>query len=54
MKGKTIVIITHAIDYAKYFDYIFMMEKGQIIQQGTYLELKDHLNIVHNLEEEDY
>lgn len=54
LRGKTIVIITHAIDYTKYFDYIYMMEKGQIIREGTYPELRDYLHIIHNLEEEDY
>lgn len=40
LKGKTIVIITHALHYLKYMNYIFVFEDGQSNLSGTYEELK--------------
>ena len=39
LKGKTIVLITHALYYLKYTDYIYVMEDGQSILNGTYEDL---------------
>lgn len=40
LKGKTIVIVTHALYYLKYMDYVFIFENGQSNLSGTYQELK--------------
>lgn len=37
---KTRVLITHNLDYLKYVDYIYMMENGRIIHEGTLEALK--------------
>ena len=36
LKGKTRVVATHAIAYLKFFDYIYIMDEGQIVEQGDY------------------
>ena len=39
LKGKTVVIATHAVDFLPYFDQIIVMDQGEIKLQGTYNEL---------------
>ena len=39
LKGKTRIIVTHAIQYLKYMDRIYYLKKGKIIFTGTYDEL---------------
>lgn len=39
MKEKTIIFITHHDLVAKQSDQIIVLERGNIIEQGTYLEL---------------
>jgi ABC-type multidrug transport system fused ATPase/permease subunit len=36
LKDKTRVIATHAIQFLKYFDYIYIMDDGQIVKEGDY------------------
>ena len=38
-RGKTSVIITHRFSTAMYADKIFVVDKGQIIEEGTHEEL---------------
>jgi ATP-binding cassette subfamily C (CFTR/MRP) protein 1 len=40
LRGKTRVISTHALSYLPYFDLIFIMDKGRIIERGTYEEIR--------------
>ena len=40
MKGKTIILITHALYYLKYADYVFVMDDGKANLHGTYNDLK--------------
>lgn len=40
LKGKTIILITHALYYLKYTDYIFVFDNGQANLHGSYEELK--------------
>ena len=39
MKGRTILMITHRFSVAKDADYIFVMNQGRVIQQGSHDEL---------------
>ena len=39
LKGSTRVVATHAIAYLKRFDYIYVMDDGEIIEEGTYDEI---------------
>lgn len=39
-KGKTVILVTHALHMlSKRIDYIYSMENGKFIEQGTYNEL---------------
>lgn len=42
LKDKTCVLVTHAIDFLYLADKVIVMEKGQIITQGQYKDVKDH------------
>ena len=39
LKGKTRIVATHAIGYLKFFDYIYVLDEGHIIEHGTYEEI---------------
>ena len=39
LKGKTRIVATHAIAYLKFFDYIYVLDDGEIIEEGTYEEI---------------
>ena len=42
LKNKTRVLITHNLDYLKYVDYIYIMKRSRIVDQGTYKEIVTH------------
>ena len=39
LKGKTRILVTHAVDFVHLADKIVIMDKGEIQAQGTYEEL---------------
>ena len=39
LKEKTLIIITHKLGVAQKMDYIFMMEKGRVVEQGSHESL---------------
>lgn len=51
LKGKTVILTTHAVDLLPSADRILILEKGSIVQEGTYEALKDsqYLNQVLSL-----
>lgn len=40
LKGKTRIVATHAIAYLKFFDYIYVLDEGEIIAKGTFAEIE--------------
>ena len=50
MKGKTSVTVAHRISTIKNSDIIYVFEKGQIIEQGSYGELLSQKGYFYNLE----
>ncbi|ORY35691.1 P-loop containing nucleoside triphosphate hydrolase protein [Naematelia encephala] len=40
LSGKTRILVTHALHFLPYVDNIILMDDGQIVEQGTYNELK--------------
>lgn len=40
LKEKTVILVTHAIDFISMADQIVMMDQGRITAQGTYEEMK--------------
>lgn len=39
LKGKTVILVTHHLNYLKDVDYILYMKEGEIIEQGSFDEL---------------
>lgn len=37
--GKTVILITHALQYLPQCDQVMVMERGEVIQNGTYAQL---------------
>ena len=44
MKNRTVIIIAHRLSTVKKADAIVVLEKGQIVEQGTH----DELTAIHN------
>lgn len=42
LKGKTIILVTHAINFVKFFDYIYLFDKGKIALQGKFEDINQH------------
>ena len=36
LKGKTRIVATHAIAFLKYFDYIYVLDDGRVVEEGDY------------------
>jgi ABC-type bacteriocin/lantibiotic exporter with double-glycine peptidase domain len=41
MRGKTRILITHAVDFLEHVDRIIIMENGNALLDGSYEQLKD-------------
>jgi ABC-type transport system involved in cytochrome bd biosynthesis fused ATPase/permease subunit len=41
LKNKTILMVTHAIQYINKGDYIYIMEHGSILEEGCYDDIKE-------------
>jgi len=41
LQGKTRIVATHALAYLKFFDYIYVMDEGEIVEQGDFETLKE-------------
>lgn len=39
LQGKTRILVTHALHFLPYVDYVYVMFEGQIVERGTYAEL---------------
>lgn len=40
LKGKTIIMVTHALQYLRFADKVYLIELGTIKQSGTFEEIK--------------
>jgi ABC-type bacteriocin/lantibiotic exporter with double-glycine peptidase domain len=46
---KTRILVTHAIDFVHHADTLIIMDKGRIVVQGPFSEVKNHesyLNLI--------
>ena len=39
LKGKTVLLVTHGLQYLKYSDYIYVMDEGKMILQGKFQDV---------------
>ena len=46
LKGKTRILITHAVDFLKRVDRIIVMKEGKILMDGKYKQIKDDPYII--------
>jgi len=37
--GKTVLLVTHGVHFLPYVDYIYSVDGGRVVEQGTYPEL---------------
>jgi len=42
LSGKTRILVTHAIDFVRHADVLVIMDKGRIVAQGSFDEVKHH------------
>src|ERR1700723_123185 len=40
-KGKTVLLVTHALHFVSEVDYIYTLQNGVIEEEGTYAELME-------------
>ena len=38
-QDKTLIVITHRVDYLRFYDKVILMEGGEIVDEGKYEEL---------------
>ena len=41
LKDKTVILVTHGLQYLKHADYIYVMDEGAVKQEGTFEEVKN-------------
>lgn len=41
LKGKSVVMVTHGLQYLKYTDYIYVMDEGKIKLEGDFSKIKE-------------
>ncbi|KAL4502280.1 hypothetical protein ABPG72_011867 [Tetrahymena utriculariae] len=46
LKNKLIILVTHQLSMAKYFDHIVILEKGSIYDQGNHFQLERKLEFL--------
>ena len=39
LKEKTVILVTHALYYAKNLDYVYLFDKGEVVEEGTFEEV---------------
>ncbi|KEH25773.1 putative xenobiotic-transporting ATPase [Medicago truncatula] len=49
LKGKTVLLVTHQVDFLPAFDNILLMSNGAILQAGSYQQLLSSSQEFHNL-----
>ena len=41
LKGKTVILVTHSLQYLKYSDFIYVMEQGEIAEKGDFEKIRN-------------
>jgi ABC-type transport system involved in cytochrome bd biosynthesis fused ATPase/permease subunit len=39
LKGKTVVMVTHSLQYLKYSDHVYVMDEGKIALNGSFEQI---------------
>ena len=40
LKDKTVILVTHGLQYLKFADYIYVMDEGEIKQEGGFEDIR--------------
>lgn len=40
LKNTTRILVTHALNFCKYTDFIYLFENGKIHESGSYIEIQ--------------
>lgn len=51
-KGKTVLLVTHALHFVSEVDYIYTLQNGIIEEEGTYADLMEKRNGLYRLLQE--
>ena len=54
MQGRTTIVIAHRLSTVENADLIVVMDKGQIIEQGTHTELLDKHGVYYQLHQRNF
>ena len=46
---KTVIMVTHRLDITKFVDKIYVMEKGEIVESGSFQELLDKKTLFYDM-----
>ena len=41
LRKKTVVLVTHGLQYVRYADYIYLVDQGEIYSEGTFEEIRN-------------
>jgi len=41
LKGKTVILVTHGLQNLRHADYIYVMDEGNVKQEGSFEDIKD-------------
>ena len=42
LKKKTVVLVTHQLQYLSQCDYIYVLKDGKVVEKGKYSQLMDN------------
>ena len=42
LKGKTVILVTHQVDFAKSCDHVMVLKEGQLMGSGPFEKIEDH------------
>ena len=41
LKDKTVILVTHGLQYLKHADYVYVMDQGSIQREGSFEEVQE-------------
>ena len=41
LKSKTVVLVTHGLQYLKYADYIYLIDQGVVTKEGSFKDIRE-------------
>jgi ATP-binding cassette subfamily B protein/subfamily B ATP-binding cassette protein MsbA len=54
LKGRTAIVIAHRLSTVRNADWIFVLEEGRIVEQGTHTDLLARQGVYHDLYERQF